>query len=244
METSTIVWIIVGIVVVAAIVVIAVLVTSRQRREAHLEAERTKAAELRQSAYESDVARREREAEAARAAAAAKQAEADAMQARLESERLARESASHQSDAQQLRTEADERLRKADAVDPDVDTDARDGDTREADRDSSPTVTSPTVTLPIAITPPTRLRRPLGTTRRVTASDASPRSGRRGMAPPPVRHDLVECSMSTRTSSTSSATGPSTSRPGATTVIGIAATGDGGAPSAARHALICFDEAT
>src|SRR4030095_15626669 len=58
-ETSTIIWIIVGIVVVIAIVVIAVLVTSRRRREAHLEAERKKAAELRQNAYESDVARRE-----------------------------------------------------------------------------------------------------------------------------------------------------------------------------------------
>ncbi|WP_448810610.1 hypothetical protein [Agromyces bauzanensis] len=122
MDTSTIVWIIVGIIVVIAIAVIVWLVTSRRRREAHLESERRKAAELRQSAYESDVARREREAEAARAAAAAKQAEADAMQARLESERLARESAGHQSDAEKLRIEAEERLQKADAVDPDVDT--------------------------------------------------------------------------------------------------------------------------
>ncbi|WP_136707874.1 hypothetical protein [Agromyces sp. H66] len=120
METSTIVWIIVGIVVIIAIAVVWLL-TSRQRREAHRESERQKAAELRQSAHETDVARREREAEAARAAAAAKQAEADAAQARLESERLARESTSHQSDAEKLRSEAEERLQKADAVDPDVD---------------------------------------------------------------------------------------------------------------------------
>jgi hypothetical protein len=53
------------------------------------------------------------------------------MQARLESERLARESAAHQSDAQQMRTDVDERLRKADAVDPDVDTDRNDGMTRD-----------------------------------------------------------------------------------------------------------------
>ena len=142
METSTIVWIIVGIVVVIAIIVIVVLMTNRQRREAHLESERKKAADLRQDAYETDVARREREAEAARAAAAAKQAEADAMQARLESERLARESAAHQSDAQQMRSDVDERLRKADAVDPDVDTDrndttARDRGTLRGDQDAA-----------------------------------------------------------------------------------------------------------
>lgn len=133
METSTIVWIIVGIVVVIAIAVVIWLLTSRQRREAHLESERRKAAELRQSAYETDVTRREREAEAARAAAAAKQAEADAAQARLESERLTRESVGHQSDAEKLRTEAEERLQKADALDPDVDTDRRD-DVTDAER--------------------------------------------------------------------------------------------------------------
>ena len=136
METSTIIWIIVGIIVIIAIVVIVMLVTRRRRHEAHLEAERKKAADLRQNAYESDVARREREADAAAAAAAAKQAEADAMAARLESERLARESAAHQADAQQLRTETDERLRKADAVDPDVVTDesaAAARDPRDAD---------------------------------------------------------------------------------------------------------------
>ena len=58
------------------------------------------------------------------------------MAARLESERLTRESAAHQADAQQLRTETDERLRKADAVDPDVVTDesaAAARDPRDAD---------------------------------------------------------------------------------------------------------------
>ena len=137
METSTIIWIIVGIIVVIAIIVIAVLMTNRRRHEAHLEAERKKAADLRQNAYESDVARREREADAATAAAAAKQAEADAMQAKLESERLANESAAHQADAEQLRAETDERLRKADEVDPDV---VRDADTAAA---STPVIARP-----------------------------------------------------------------------------------------------------
>ncbi len=126
MDTSTIIWIIVGvIVVIAIIVIIAVLMTSRRRREAHAEAERRKAAELRDDANKTDLARREREAEAARAAAAAKQADADAMQAKLESERLARESASHQADAQNLRNDVDERLQKADEIDPDVRGDER-----------------------------------------------------------------------------------------------------------------------
>jgi FtsZ-interacting cell division protein ZipA len=139
-DTSTIIWIIVGIIIVIAIIVIiAVLMTSRRRREAHVESERRKAAELRDDANQTDLARREREAEAARAAAAAKQAEADAKQAQLESDRLARESASHQADAQHLRNDVDERLHKADEVDPDVHNDtgrhATGDDTVRDDRD-------------------------------------------------------------------------------------------------------------
>jgi hypothetical protein len=141
-ETSTVIWIIVAVIVVIAIVVIAVLMTRRRRNEEHLESERRKAAELRQNAYESDVARREREASAASTAAAAqqaqasaKQAEADAMQAKLESERLAREAAEHQSSAQEMRDEAAERLRKANEVDPDVSADGTDRDAVRDDRD-------------------------------------------------------------------------------------------------------------
>ena len=141
-ETSTVIWIIVAVIVVIAIVVIAVLMTRRRRNEAHLESERRKAAELRQDAYESDVARREREASAASTAAAAqqaqasaKQAEADAMQAKLESERLAREAAEHQSSAQEMREESAERLRKANEVDPDVSADGMDRDGVRDDRD-------------------------------------------------------------------------------------------------------------
>ena len=131
-ETSTIIWIIVAVIVVIAIIVVAVVMTRGRRRAAQVEAGRNKAAELRQNAYESDIARREREADAARATAAAKQAEADALQAQRESERLARESADRESEAQRLRDETDQRLRKADAVDPDV----RDANTRRdaADR--------------------------------------------------------------------------------------------------------------
>ncbi|MDQ0575983.1 hypothetical protein [Agromyces albus] len=136
METSTIVWIIVGIIVVIAIIVFAYFATSRKRREAKVESERRKAAELREDAYEKDVAARERQADAARTQAAAKQAEADALRARLESERLASESAARQADAAQLQAETDERLRKADAVDPDVGADGTPN--HDTDTDTTP----------------------------------------------------------------------------------------------------------
>jgi hypothetical protein len=40
----------------------------------------------------------------------------------------------------------------------------------------------------------------------------------------------------------SSVAGPSTTSPGATVVIGSAATGDGGEPHSARHWVSCSDE--
>ncbi|MFC5790187.1 hypothetical protein ACFPPE_09985 [Agromyces tardus] len=131
MDTSTIIWIIVGIVVVIAIVVIVWLVTARSRREHQLEAQRQKAAELRTSAADTDLAAREREAEALRADAAARKAEADAAQARADAERLSRERAERQGDAERLRAEAAEHQRKADEVDPDVQTIDGRGDVRD-----------------------------------------------------------------------------------------------------------------
>lgn len=125
METSTIVWIIVGIIVVIAIIAIVYFATSRKRREAEVESGRRKAAEIREDAFEKDVAARERQAAAARTQAAAKQAEADALKSRRDAERLASESADRQADAARLQAETDERLRKADAVDPDVGADGR-----------------------------------------------------------------------------------------------------------------------
>lgn len=125
MDPTIVVWIAVGIIVVIAIIAVVLFATNGRRRAAHLEAERRKAARLREDAEQTDLARRRREAEAAHAAAAAKQADADALDARLESERLARESAARQADAQRLREDVDERLEKADAVDPDVAPDQR-----------------------------------------------------------------------------------------------------------------------
>lgn len=140
MDTSTLIWIIIGIIVVAAIIVIVWFVTKRGRREAQLEAQRHRAAEMRSTAADTDLAAREREAEALRADAAARKAEADAAQARADAERLARESSERQEDAQRLRTEAEEHLRKADEVDPDARPDERQGGLPADDRfDAQPT---------------------------------------------------------------------------------------------------------
>jgi FtsZ-interacting cell division protein ZipA len=136
MDTNTIVWIIIGVVVVIAIVAIVIWLTSRKRREAQVEAGRRKAEDLRAQAYESDVAARERQASAEQAQAEAKRADADAQEAaaqaeraRLESERLAREGAGEQTEAAKYRTESQDHLREAATVDPDA---HNDGDRRGA----------------------------------------------------------------------------------------------------------------
>lgn len=127
MDTSTLIWIIIGIIVVVAVVIIVWFVTKRGRREAQLEAQRDRAAEIRSEAADTDLAAREREAEALRADAAARRAEADAVQAKADAERLARESGQQQEDAQRLRAETEDHLRKADEVDPDARPDDRRG---------------------------------------------------------------------------------------------------------------------
>jgi len=129
-DTSTLIWIIVGIVVVIAIVVVVVLATARGRRASQLEAQRRKAAELRTTADDAGLAAREREAEALRADAEARQAQADAAQAQANAERLARESGERQQAAEKLRAESAEHLRKADEVDPDVTAERRPADAR------------------------------------------------------------------------------------------------------------------
>ena len=77
-DTSTIIWIIVGVIALVALVaVIAWVATSGRRREAQLESRRRDAEELREKAAETDAAAREREVKAMQADAAARQAEAD-----------------------------------------------------------------------------------------------------------------------------------------------------------------------
>lgn len=121
--TGWIVLIVVVVVVVVAIVIVAL--TAGRRRK--VEADRRKAAELREDAARADLAAREREAKSARAAADAKQAE-------VEAERLRREAEERDRAAAAARDEQQQKLSRADEVDPDVRTD-RHGNRVENDRD-------------------------------------------------------------------------------------------------------------
>jgi FtsZ-interacting cell division protein ZipA len=122
-------WIIL-IVVVVLVVIAIVIVASTVGRRRKLEADRNRAAELREDAARDELAAREREAKSARAAADAKQAE-------VEAERLRREAAEREQAAAEARTEQEKKLSHADSVDPDVETD-RHGNRVETDRNDLP----------------------------------------------------------------------------------------------------------
>lgn len=133
-------WIVL-IVVVVVVVAIIVAITMTVGRRRKLEADRHTAEELRVAARDDDLAAREREAKASRAAADAKEAE-------VEAERRRREAEAHAAEAADARASVDEKLTRADQVDPDVRTDrtagraqeqAVDGERREA-RHSEPRI--------------------------------------------------------------------------------------------------------
>jgi FtsZ-interacting cell division protein ZipA len=116
---DVVVWVIVAVVVLAIIAVVIYLM-NRSRTERALEAQRTEARDLRESAEADRLDVQRREAEAARLDAQARvaQAEADARAA---------DAAQLQADAQQraqhaggARADVDERLRRADEIDPDM----------------------------------------------------------------------------------------------------------------------------
>ena len=119
MEVSTIIWIIVAIIVVGGIVA---FVRSRSGAR-RAEAERTKAAEIRDQAGEHDRRLRENEASAAEARARADMARAEAQRQELEAERLAEQAQDRSDSAAAVREKRDQQLRDADLRDPDVRTD-------------------------------------------------------------------------------------------------------------------------
>ncbi|MEY9953627.1 hypothetical protein [Leifsonia sp. EB34] len=112
---NTIGWIVLIVVIVVVVVGIIVVVSTVGRRR-RLEADRVKAAELREAASRDELAARDREAKSARAAADAKQAE-------VEAERLRREADERERAAAAAREEQQDKLSRADDVDPDVRTD-------------------------------------------------------------------------------------------------------------------------
>ena len=127
-DSGQLIGIIIGVVVVLAIIVVATML-SRKRR---VEANRTKAVEMREQAKTEQIGAREREAQAARA-------EADAKQAEVEAERLREEARGRQQEAEQVRAGAQEQLRKADELDPDVVTTERDAQRDEVPREAAGT---------------------------------------------------------------------------------------------------------
>jgi flagellar biosynthesis/type III secretory pathway M-ring protein FliF/YscJ len=121
--TGTVLWIVIAIVVVVIIVAVVLLLLRRGRVVAR--ANQHRAEKIRQDARNDELATREREAEALRVRADADRAKADAQKAQVEAERLARTGADKQSEAQKMRSDVDGRLRRADELDPNVDTDRR-----------------------------------------------------------------------------------------------------------------------
>lgn len=116
---ETIIWIVVAVVVVVAIIAF-VMSRSGARR---VEADRARAAEIREKAVEHDRRLREDEASATEADAKAHMARAEAQKRELEAERLAAEADSRSERADAVRRERDEQMRLADLHDPDVETD-------------------------------------------------------------------------------------------------------------------------
>jgi uncharacterized protein HemX len=127
MDTSTVVWIVAAIVVVALIAFVAKMATDKKR-----ERDRTHAAELREQAAgeATDVQRREALAKETEAKAAATRAEADRKAA--EAERLQAEAQDRLGSAAEHRHEHQEHLRRADELDPDVKHAAPTTDSEEA----------------------------------------------------------------------------------------------------------------
>lgn len=132
MNSTTLIWIVVAIIVVLVIagVVIALVATARGRREHRMEVQHNKAEEMRNDARETAIRAQQHDAEAARAradaaaaAAAAEDAKARAAQASVDAERRSGTIDDHRTEAEKLREQEAETRRKADQTDPYVNAD-------------------------------------------------------------------------------------------------------------------------
>lgn len=132
MNSTTLIWIVVAIIVVLVIagIIIALVTTARGRREHRLEVQHNKAEEMRNDARETAIRAQQHEAEAARAradaaaaAAAAEDAKARAAQASVDAERRSSVIDDHRTEAEKLREQEAATRRKADQTDPYVNDD-------------------------------------------------------------------------------------------------------------------------
>lgn len=125
MGTTSLIGIVVAIVIV--LIVVGLLVRVGRRRK--VEADRTKANELRQEGERTQLMAREQEANAA-------SVDAKAGQARVEVEKLDREAAAKAQGAQVSRERAQKHHEQAAELDPDTDTDAHpEGGLKEGERE-------------------------------------------------------------------------------------------------------------
>jgi flagellar biosynthesis/type III secretory pathway M-ring protein FliF/YscJ len=115
------IWIVIAVVVIVIIVIVVVVLVRRGRVVAR--ANEHRAQRIREDAHNDELATREREAEAMRVKADADRAKADAQKAQVEAERLQRAGVDKQADAERMRSDVDGRLRRADELDPNIDTD-------------------------------------------------------------------------------------------------------------------------
>lgn len=123
MDRTTLVWIVVGAAVLVLLVVLALALRGRRGR-VHDE-RREEAARLRQEADSERLELQRREAEAARVDAEARMAQAEADARAAEAARLQADAQEHAARVDSHRTEVEERLRRADEIDPDVRADRR-----------------------------------------------------------------------------------------------------------------------
>lgn len=118
--SGPLIWILIIVIVLVLIgVVFALVSTTRKRRET---AHREHAGELREQAAAQATGLQQREAQAKETEARAAQARAEAERKQAEAQRLEAEAAERQRHAEGYREEHHETLRKADELDPDVDT--------------------------------------------------------------------------------------------------------------------------
>lgn len=122
MDTSTIIGIVVGVLVVLALVAVAVKMSGKQKEDRR----RAKADDIRQGAAENERDVQRHQAEAAEQEAQARQARADADQKAAAAEKLELDAQDRAEQAAGKQNEQRDRLRAADELDPDVPDQRRD----------------------------------------------------------------------------------------------------------------------
>jgi flagellar biosynthesis/type III secretory pathway M-ring protein FliF/YscJ len=120
MDDSTIMWIVVAVVgaVLLALLVWFLVRTSRTAKAKRREADQAKAAELRRDAERERIAVQEREASAEKLDAEARLQQAEADRKAAEAARLQQEAQDRDAMVGESRADVDERLRRADELDP------------------------------------------------------------------------------------------------------------------------------